>query len=140
MLSRLERDREHHMLSPAAPADFEALERELGAPLPPPFRRLLEVLGGGILYERHELFGPCRLMIHDIELVPDVLSMRAQLRKRPGGLPARLLPLHRCELLLHHVDASRPDVAPVMRDDGSEAYPTLAAFLEGFLLKDAPRS
>ena len=138
MLTRLERDREHHMLSPATAADFETLEREIGAPLPAPVRRVLEVLGGGILYERHELFGPRRLMIHDIELVPDLLSMRAQLRRRAIGLAPELLPLHRCEGVLHLVDVSRPDRAPILREDGSEAYPSLAAFLEEFLLKDAP--
>jgi hypothetical protein len=140
LLARLERDRDRHMLSPGAAADFDVVEREIGTRLPAPIRRLLEMLGGGILYERHELFGTRRLMIHDIELVPDLLSVRGQLRRRPEGLPANLLPIHRCEGVLHHVDVSQPEVAPIVRDDGTRHYPDLAAFLEDTLLADAPRS
>jgi hypothetical protein len=128
VLSRIDHDRDKHMLSPAAGPDLLALERELGRTLPEAVRRLLEKVGGGILYERHELFGPRRLMIHDIELVPDVLSMRRALRTRPQGLGDHLLPIHRCELTLHHVDLSAAGTA-VVSDDGAVRYPDLGSFL-----------
>lgn len=134
VLDKLERDRDRHMLSSVMGSqDLATLERELGRRLPDPVRSLLERLGGGILYERHELFGPRRLMIHDIELVPDVLSMRQRLRSRPQGLPAHLLPLHRCEGTLHLVDVSRPE-APMTAEDGGRQWPDLASFLQEMLL------
>jgi hypothetical protein len=132
VLTRLERDRDKHMLSPAAGPDLLVLEREIGRALPDAVRRLLERVGGGIIYERHELFGPRRLMIHDIELVPDVLSMRRALRSRPEGLAEHLLPLHRCEGLLHHVDLSAPGTS-VVSDDGQKRYVDLGSFLSSTL-------
>jgi hypothetical protein len=128
VLGRLERDRDRHMLSPATEADLLAVEREVG-PLPGPVRVLLQRLGGGILYERHELFGPRRLMIHDIELVPDLLSMRQRLRARPHGLPGHLLPVHRCEGTLHLVDLSPGATVAVVQEDGPGRWPDLASFL-----------
>ena len=83
ILARLDHDRDKHMLSPAAPPTCSRWSASSGVPLPDAVRRLLERVGGGILYERHELFGPRRLMIHDIELVPDVLSVRRALRTQP---------------------------------------------------------
>ena len=72
----LERDRHRHLLAPSTEEDLQRLERAIEHPLPAQYRHFLGRLGGGIYYDRHEVFGAARLMIHDIELVPDVFAVR----------------------------------------------------------------
>src|SRR5689334_14415900 len=75
LLRRCEADARVHMSNGgSSEEDVLLLERSLGRTLPDPFRLFLRRLGGGVFYLKHEIFGPRRVMIHDIELVPDLLS------------------------------------------------------------------
>jgi hypothetical protein len=116
----------------AAEDELLALERVLGFPLPAPYRFFLRRLGGGVFYLEHELFGPRRVMVHDIELVPDLLSFRAWLG---AELPPAVLPIHRMDGRIHVLDLQtgacrRLDATAGARDD----YADFTAFLETVVL------
>ena len=135
-LGVLERDHHRHMTAePASERELDLLEETLGRRLPDDFRALLARLGGGILYERHEVFGARRLMVHDIELVPDIASFRRDFVKAGGGELARdLVPFHRADGIVHLFDL-RPSGGPaVISLDGTRSYPDLARFLEEVVL------
>ena len=136
VLAVLERDGAHHLTQRCSERDLDVLEEALGQRLPADFRTLLARVGGGILYDTHELFGGRRLMVHDIELVPDLMSVRRRLEEsRPRG-PAHLVPIHRCGGELHLLDLSFPDAsAAVVAEDG-RTWPDLPAFLEAVVLRD----
>jgi hypothetical protein len=91
---------EHLRFEPVPAADIDELERRLGRRLPPELAAMLQTVGNGIFFGREELFGPRRLMVHDIELLPDMMSVRAA----TPGLPESWLPFHRCDGALHVVD------------------------------------
>jgi hypothetical protein len=132
-LARLEGDRELHMLTgPATPADIVRIEQAVGR-LPSDLHALLTRVGGGLLYERHEVFGPHRLMIHDIELVPDILSMRKLVQSRGGPLKAGFLPIHRVGGLLHLVDL-RDARATIVSETLDRSWADLATFLSAVVL------
>ena len=140
-LERLDGDRLSHTLGPPpAPADLDRLEAELGRPLPAPFRELLERLGGGLYYGGHEIFGPTRVMIHDIELVPDVLSIRAQLKRQARFVPDYLLPIHRFGRRFHLLDLrrARSGEGLLTASDASAVYSELGEFLDAVVVP--PRS
>jgi hypothetical protein len=129
VLARLARDESQHLLTgPASEADIAALERALGRRLPSSYRTLLARLGSGILYDRHELFGPHSLQLHDIEFVP---SLTAVLRQLGPSLGPDLLPFHRGGGRVHVLDLG----GGVRALDGSAGYPDLAAFLEAIVLR-----
>jgi len=114
--------------------ELDNLEEALGMSLPSEFRALLARLGGGIFYDRHELFGARRLMVHDIELVPDLVSFRdrfARSGSRPPG--DGFLPFHRSEGRVHLLDL-RGTSPRVVSDDGQHVYADLASFLEQVVL------
>jgi hypothetical protein len=69
-------------------------------------------------------------MIHDIELVPDLVSLRRSL-ERQGALPAgnTLLPFHRAGSAVHALSLDGRDSAAVRSLDGSPLFPDLVAFL-----------
>jgi hypothetical protein len=139
MLAKVELDRGQHLIGPpSTSADLDALEAAVGTPLPIEFRQLLGRLGGAILYDRHELFGPSRVLVHDIEMVPDLLSLRAGLR-RDLRLPAHLIPFHRADGVIHALDLSGADAttAPVVAVDGDARYPSLSAFVREVVLPRA---
>jgi SMI1/KNR4 family protein SUKH-1 len=140
ILARLESDRDRHLTQCSSAAEVEEVERTLGLPLPAPFRTLLMQVGAGILYNAHEVFGPRRVIIHDIELVPDLVTMQPLLRQgRPW--PDRCLAFHRGADAVHGFDLGRTDgTAPVLRlEDPSVRYPDLASFLAAVVLpKDPP--
>lgn len=115
---------------PSTQAELGHVEAALGAALPQALRAFLMRFGGGIYYNGHEIFGPTRCMVHDIELVPDLLSMRQRL-KDEGGLAEGLSPLHRARGVVHVIDLRSGSVA--LRE-GGDAYPDLAAFLENVVL------
>lgn len=130
VLAALERDRDRHVLAPCAAEDLAGLESALGWPLPPAYRQLVTHLGGGLYYDRHEIFGARRLMIHDIELVPRVLSVQARQTALRGGSPTPfLLPFHRTENAIHWLDLRSGTV-----HGGGRRYADLAAFLEAVVL------
>jgi hypothetical protein len=130
VLARLLRDESQHLLTgPASEADIAALERVLGRRLPASYRTLLACLGWGIFYDRHELFGPHSLQLHDIEFVPSLNAVLRQLAPSPGP---DLLPFHRGGGCVHLLDLRGGGVRAL---DGSAAYPDLAAFLEAVVLR-----
>ncbi len=90
------RDAACHMTGgPATEQDLRGLEKAVGRPLPASFRAFLARFGGGLVYQGHEIFGPHRVMIHDIELVPSLTSMLAWLRSQQPAVPDGVLPFHR---------------------------------------------
>jgi hypothetical protein len=139
-LATLARDGSRHMTTePAGERDLDVLEEGLGERLPEQFRGLLGRLGGGIFYERHELFGARRLMIHDIELVPDLLTFRGLWMAGSGpGSQRGLVPFHRADGKVHLLDLRRATAAPVISADGGRSYPDLACFLEQVVIPRSP--
>jgi hypothetical protein len=134
VLDQLVRDSGKHLLTgPAHEADLAGLEQALGTPLPASFRALLSRIGSGILYDRHELFGPHQLQLHDIEFVPSLLGLQKQLG---GALPPGLLPFHRGEGVVHVLDvrAGAAEPVAVRALEGTASYPDLAAFLAAVIL------
>ena len=137
-LAVLERDAALHLTQRCSERDLDVLEEALGQRLPAEFRALLARVGGGILYDKHEVFGGRRLMVHDIELVPDVLAVRRSMEESRPRWPAYLIPIHRCQGELHLLDVSRGEgSAPVLTEDG-RAWPDLPAFLEAVVLLEHP--
>jgi SMI1-KNR4 cell-wall len=132
----LEGDRSQHMTAqPATELELDHLEEALGQKLPEEFRTFLARFGGGILYERHEIFGARRLMIHDIELVPDLVSFRHRFVDSGGQLLADdLVPFHRADGVVHLLDLRRSGEARIVSADGKRSYPDLACFLEQVVL------
>ncbi len=115
---------------PSTQVELGHVEAGLGAPIPQALRAFLMRFGGGIFYNGHEIFGPTRCMVHDIELVPDLLSMRLRLKEQ-GALADGLAPLHRARGVVHVIDLRNGSVA---RLEGGEAYPDFVAFLENVVL------
>ena len=118
--------------------ELDALEEALGGKLPEQFRTFLARLGGGIFYERHELFGARRLMVHDIELVPDLVSFHRRFAADAGtGLVATLVPFHRADEVVHLLDLRSGGEARVVSADGTRTYPDLARFLQDVVIPSA---
>jgi hypothetical protein len=124
LLDRIEEDASrHHTAGPASEADLARLETALGRALPAPFRAFLERSGSGLYYDRHEIFGPLHTMIHDIELVPPLLSVCR-------GLPPGVIPVHRADELVHFMDLrALTERTPVFSLLTGERHPDFAAFL-----------
>lgn len=134
VLDRLVRDSGQHLLTgPAHEADLGRLEQALGLSLPHAFRTLLARMGSGILYDRHEMFGPHQLQLHDIEFVPSMLGVQKHLG---AALAPGLIPVHRGGGLVHALDlrGGSEEPVPVVALDGSASYADLPAFLEAVVL------
>jgi hypothetical protein len=101
--------------------------------MPEPLRAFLLRVGGGLFYNGHEIFGPMRCMVHDIELVPDVLSVAHRLREE-GSLTQGFIPLHRARGVIHLLDARSVVGGAVIPAGGGAAHPDLTAFLEVVVL------
>jgi hypothetical protein len=130
ILDALERDRDRHLLAPCTEDDLDALQSGLAWPLPRDYRRLLSRLGGGLYYDRHEVFGALRLMVHDIELALGALAMRSTLSAASGGATAPfLLPLHRDGDAVHWLDLRSGRI-----EGPGGPYADLAAFLSAVVL------
>jgi len=115
-LEVLEEDQTRHMTTDrASERDLAVLEEALG--------------------RRHELFGARRFMVHDIELVPDLLSFRR--RFAGSGLGPGLVPFHRADGVVHLLDLRGGSEAPVVSADGERSYPDLACFLEHVVIPAA---
>lgn len=137
VLDRLVRDSGQHLLTgPAHESDLARLEQALGRPLPLEFRALLARVGSGILYDRHELFGPHQLQLHDIEFVPSLLAVQKLLGE---ALAPGLIPFHRGAGVVHVLDVRHgsDEPVPVTTLDASAVYRDLAAFLEAVVLPPA---
>jgi hypothetical protein len=135
-LAVLEKDRHRHMTAePASERELDLVEETLGRRLPDEFRTLLARLGGGILYERHEVFGVRRLMVHDIELVPDLVSFRQRFVRAWEGEACRdFVPFHRADGMVHLLDLRARGGPAVVSLDGTRSYSDLADFLEQVVL------
>jgi SMI1-KNR4 cell-wall len=136
VLAVLEKDRHRHMTAePASERELDLVEEILGRRLSDEFRTLLARLGGGILYERHEVFGVHRLMVHDIELVPDLVSFRERFVRAGEGETCRdFVPFHRADGIVHLLDLRARGGPAVVSLDGTRSYPDLADFLEQVVL------
>jgi hypothetical protein len=139
VLAAFTRDMDRHTTGgPASDSDLKRLEGLIGHRLPPSFRAFLMHLGGGLFFHGHEIFGAQRVMIHDIELVPGIVSVRDWLA-RNRGLPEGLIPFHRARGAIHVLDARSNDGNErVSRLDGPGEYPDLATFLETVVLPRRP--
>jgi hypothetical protein len=135
ILDIFDRDRDRHVIAgPASDKELARLEAAVGRGLPPPFRALLGRFGGGLFYNGHEIFGPLRAMVHDIELVPDLLSVRQRLLEG-GELPEGFIPFHRARGVIHLMDLrdelGTGQIVPLSQ---SAPHTDLASFLETVVL------
>jgi len=134
-LARLEADRESHVLAGrSTEAELADLETELGRPLPALYREFLLRIGGGLFYQRHELFGTRRTMIHDIELVPALLSFTHL--HGTGPELDELLPFHQ-EAGVVHAFRQRDDHGEpisVVRVGTDTTFADFHAFLDAVVL------
>jgi hypothetical protein len=123
----------HIVGTPAGEQDLANLEQAVGGPLPRSFRAFLSRFGGGLFYQGHEIFGPRRVIIHDIELVP---SLPVILRQRGQEFPAGVVPFHRVSGLLHLFDLRPESTQPdrITSLPAGSTYPDLAHFLQAVVL------
>jgi SMI1/KNR4 family protein SUKH-1 len=121
------------MTARASEEDLRRLEETLGRAVPEPLRTLLREVGGGLYEGGHEFFGPTRVMIHDIELVPDMLTMRARLGAG-GHLEENLLPFHREGSTVHLLRTDGEGRGQVIAHPAGRVYPDLVAFVEQVVL------
>jgi hypothetical protein len=136
-LQALEQDLARHTTTDRpSELELDALEEALGRKLPEQFRTFLTRLGGGIFYERHEFFGARRLMVHDIELVPDLLSFHRRFAAA-GEVAHSFVPFHRADGTVHLLDLRSGGEAPVVSADGARSYPDLAHFLQHVVIPSA---
>jgi hypothetical protein len=136
LLHRFERGRKDgRMASPASDEELQRIDEALGHPLPAPLRALLHEVGGGLYEGGHEIFGPSRLMVHDIEIVPDILSMRARLTAE-GVLHPHFLPFHRGGATFHLIRTEGPGAGCVVSLPSGRVYADLPSFIEQVLLRD----
>jgi hypothetical protein len=128
LVARCQADCTSHMTGgPCREGELRCVEEALGCPLPGAFRLFLSRLGGGVFYLQHEVFGAHRVMIHDIELVPDLLSFRTWVGTR---VPPRLLPIHRSGERIHAIDLDGGlSAAVVPLSGGGPGYSDFASFL-----------
>jgi hypothetical protein len=133
ILARLAAGRESRIAVPASDDELRRLEGALGLPLPAELRSLLLQIGPGLYDHGHEVFGPARVMIHDIELVPDLLSVRARLGAQEG-MPRDAVPFHRGSRGIHFIRTQGPHAGEVLSASGGMAYPDLGSFVEAVLL------
>ena len=130
VLEALSRRRSAHLTQgPVPAAEIAELQKRLGLLLPPALVALLTEAGNGIFLGEHEVFGPRRLMVHDIELLPDMMSVKAQAQ----GMPEPWLPFHRRDGVVHAVDLSPEGFGEVHAWPGGAGCGPVAAFLEGCL-------
>jgi hypothetical protein len=133
VLEAFERDAVSHTTGgPASEQDLKHLEAALGRPLPPSLRAFLARVGAGLFYQGHEIFGPQRVMIHDIELVPSLPSILARLRQQ--DLPEGLIPFHRGNGVFHLLDTRGGDAGRVVSLPSGSSYSDLSSFLQQVVL------
>jgi hypothetical protein len=132
------RDAAGHMAGPpATEQDLQDLERAIGLQLPGSFRKFLARFGGGLFYKGHEIFGPLRTMIHDIEMVPSLGVMCTLVH--PPEIPAGVVPFHRSGDRLHLFDLRDPAWPErIVSSPYGATYPDLASFLRAVVLPATP--
>jgi SMI1/KNR4 family protein SUKH-1 len=137
IVERFARDGEYHLTNgPATAAELLALERAVGHSLPDSFRTFLARLGGGLFYAGHEIFGPHRVMVHDIELVPSLTAIRTG--PCAERIPEGLVPFHRMGGTLHAFDLrGSAGAGRIVAFPYGSTYPELASFLDDEVLPPA---
>lgn len=138
LMERFEDGAEARMTVRATEDELRRLEEALGRPLPTPLRTLLREVGGGLYEGGHEIFGPSRVMIHDIELVPDLLTVRARLAAE-GRLDPGLVAFHRGGATFHLLRTDGAGAGRVISLPAGRVYADLASFLEQVLLRPTAR-
>ena len=133
LLQRLENGTDARMVVRASDEELRRIEEALGCPLPAPLRALLSEVGSGLYEGGHEIFGPQRLMLHDIELVPDLLSVRARLAAE-GVLHPHFLPFHRGGATFHLVRTQGAGAGCVVSLPSGRVYADIVSFIEQVLL------
>lgn len=129
------RDSAQHLTGGATSEDeLERFEQRAGIALPASFRAFLTRFGGGLYFHGHEIFGPSQVCIHDIELVPDLLSLRRWLLGQGQEVPPDWLPFHRARGAIHLIDVRPGSLDRVRALGGSAEFPDLASFLEAVVL------
>lgn len=134
LVQRFQGGADARMTVPAAEGDLRRLEDALGRPLPGPLRALLREVGSGLYEGGHEIFGPMRLMLHDIELVPDLLTVHARLTAQ-GALHPQFVPFHREGGTFHLIRTDGPGTGCVVSLPAGRVYADLASFVEQVLLR-----
>jgi SMI1 / KNR4 family (SUKH-1) len=127
--------RDARMTSPASDEELQRIDEALGRPVPAALRALLHEVGGGLYEGGHEIFGPSRVMLHDIELVPDILSVRTRLMAE-GVLHPHFLPFHRGGATFHLIRTEGPGAGCVVSLPSGRVYADLPSFIEQVLLRD----
>jgi cell wall assembly regulator SMI1 len=134
-------DREAQLCTaPATEGELVALERTIGLRLPVQLREFLARIGAGLFYEGHEIFGPRRAMVHDIEMVPTMDGVwrreAAESRAATG-----LVPVHRARGVVHLIDASERLTRGRITTPGSmTAHDDFRSFLETIVIPREDRS
>jgi hypothetical protein len=142
IIERFEQDADCHTAAgPSGEDDLRRMEDSIGHRLPDAFREFLARLGGGLFYQGHEIFGPQRTMIHDIELVPDLVTIRQRLLTE-GNLPAGgLVPFHRARGVINLMDVrDEAGAGRILSARQRAPFPDLASFLETVVLPRDRRS
>jgi len=134
LLHRFQDGADARMAVPASEEELQRIDEALGRPLPAPLRSLLREVGSGLYEGGHEIFGPLRLMLHDIELVPDLLSVRARLQAE-GVLHPQFLPFHRGGATFHLIRTAGAGAGCVVSLPSGAVYADLASFVEQVLLR-----
>jgi hypothetical protein len=88
-------------------------------------------VGPGLFYQGHEIFGPHRVMIHDIELVPSLPAILARFRQQ---LPEGSIPFHRGNGVVHVLEARGGEPGRVVSLPAGSSYSDLSSFLQEVVL------
>jgi hypothetical protein len=134
LLRRFEDGDDARMTVPASDDALRRLEERLGRALPAALRALFRSVGSGLYAGGHEIFGPSRLMMHDIELVPDLLGVRARLAAE-GVLDPQFVPFHRGGATIHLIRVDGPGAGCVVSLPAGRVYADLGSFVEHVLLR-----
>jgi hypothetical protein len=141
VLDAFARNEKAHLSGGAASEeDLRRFEERAGIALPLSFRAFLSRFGGGLYFHGHEIFGPQHVVIHDIELVPDLLTVRKWLAAQGIEVPGDLVPFHRARGVIHLLDVRPEGAGRVLTLGGPATFPDLAGFLETLVLPRAARS
>lgn len=135
ILDAFARDAAAHITGPpASEEDLKALEKAIGYPLPASLRTFLARFGGGLFYQGHEIFGPHRVIIHDIELVPSLPVMLSRLKAQ--NIPEGVVPFHRVDGVIHLIDLRPQSQQPerIVSLPYGSSYPDFADFLQAVVL------
>lgn len=139
LFARIEAEAEAHLTGgPSAEEELRTLELTLGRRLPSSFRAFLARLGGGLYFQKYEILGPHTVLVHDIELVSDIVSHRRELAASGSAIPVEdLIPFFSAEgqKLYFHCPAGSADEPPVVDAAGRKFFDGFPSFLAALLDK-----